>query len=61
MNPSNTTGYDLYSWSVTIMQDRFYHYNYTYVILTVFFVLLGNFVNKPKKTTEYFNSGDKIS
>lgn len=42
-----------------LRKDRFYHYNY--VILTVFFVLLGNSVNKPNKTTEYFNSSDKVS
>lgn len=43
-----------------LCKDGFYHYNDTYVILTVFLVLLGNSVNKPNKTTAYFNSSDKI-
>lgn len=44
-----------------LCKEGFYRYNYTYVILTVFFVLLGNSVNKPNKTTGYFNSSDEIS
>lgn len=62
MKPSNTTGYDLYSWSVTIMQRQVLPWQLYLGNSDSFLCVAKEFCkqNKKKKTTEYFNSSDKI-